>query len=152
MAVWFHSRLRRWTIRQKVLEQLVQGILAQTDRAGAHISLTLVGRIGMRNLNQKYRNRDYPTDVLSFPTVQMKQTGETFLGDVVICLPTAVSQASTYGNTSDQEFLRLLIHGVLHLLGYDHETSFPEAKRMQRKERAIFQRLSPVPKIIERPR
>jgi probable rRNA maturation factor len=71
-----------------------------------------------------------------------------FVGDVVICVPVALSQASRFGNTADEEILRLLIHGTLHLLGYDHETTEQEAKRMQRKEHTIFQRLTPVPHLL----
>jgi rRNA maturation RNase YbeY len=71
-----------------------------------------------------------------------------FVGDVVICVPVALSQASRFGNTPDGELLRLLIHGTLHLLGYDHETTEREAKRMTRKEQAIFHRLTPVPHLL----
>jgi rRNA maturation RNase YbeY len=102
----------------------------------------------MRSLNRKYRARDYPTDVLAFPMESMGEQQEMFLGDVVICLPVAIEQASRFGNTANQEMLRLLIHGTLHLLGYDHEQSPREATRMQRKERAIFQTLSPVPPLL----
>ena len=71
-----------------------------------------------------------------------------FLGDVVICVPVAIGQASRFENTADQEMLRLLIHGTLHLLGYDHEQSKREATRMKRKERAIVKTLSPVPRLL----
>ena len=60
----------------------------------------------------------------------------------------ALAQASKFDNTTDQELLRLLIHGTLHLLGYDHEKSEREAARMHRKEQAIFQKLSPVPRLL----
>jgi len=73
---------------------------------------------------------------------------EVFLGDVVICLPVAIGQASQFENTPDQEVLRLLIHGTLHLLGHDHEKSEREATRMQQKEQAIFKKLSPVPRLL----
>jgi rRNA maturation RNase YbeY len=102
----------------------------------------------MRSLNRKYRGRDYPTDVLAFPMERMGKQTEVFLGDVVVCLPVAIGQASRFGNSADQEILRLLIHGTLHLLGYDHEQSPREATRMQRKERAILQTLSPVPPLL----
>jgi rRNA maturation RNase YbeY len=76
------------------------------------------------------------------------QSSLAFVGDVVICVPVALSQASRFGNTPDEEILRLLIHGTLHLLGYDHETTEQEAKRMTRKEQAIFRRLTPVPHLL----
>ena len=104
----------------------------------------------MRQLNRTYRNRDYATDVLAFPADPLKGQMDPFLGDVVICLPTAQVQAATFGNTPDQELLRLLIHGILHLLGYDHEQSPQEAARMRRKEHALFNRLSPVPSLTKK--
>lgn len=104
----------------------------------------------MRQLNRRYRHRDYATDVLAFPAERLNGNPEPFLGDVVICLPTAHAQAATFGNTPDQELLRLLIHGILHLFGYDHEQSPREAKRMQRKEQALFRQLSPVPTLAKK--
>jgi len=114
----------------------------------AQMSLSLVGKTRMRSLNRTYRGRDYPTDVLAFPMRHIGDQTDVFLGDVVICLPVAIGQASRFDNTPDQELLRLLIHGTLHLLGYDHEHSKREATRMQRKERAIFSTLSPVPRLL----
>jgi rRNA maturation RNase YbeY len=91
---------------------------------------------------------DFPTDVLAFPMESMGKQTEIFLGDVVICLPVAIEQASRFNNTPDQEILRLLIHGTLHLLDYDHERSPQEAARMQRKERAIIKKLGPIPRLL----
>ena len=114
----------------------------------ADVSLILVGKTRMQRLNRTYRKRDYATDVLAFPMQDASQSPVAFVGDVVICVPVALSQASRFGNTPDGELLRLLIHGTLHLLGYDHETTESEAKRMTRKEQAIFHRLTPVPHLL----
>ena len=114
----------------------------------ADVSLILVGKTRMQRLNRTYRKRDYATDVLAFPMQDASQSPVAFVGDVVICVPVALSQASRFGNTPDGELLRLLIHGTLHLLGYDHETTVREAKRMTRKEQAIFHRLTPVPHLL----
>lgn len=150
MPVWFHSSLRQWHIRTRTLTGLAQAILSEAGHSTAHLSLSLVGDSRMRQLNRTYRQRDYATDVLAFPTVPFKGQEEPVLGDVIICLPTARAQAATFGNTPDQELLRLLIHGILHLLGYDHERSPKEAKRMQRKEQTLFRRLSPVPTLVKK--
>lgn len=150
MAVWFHSSLRQWHVRTRAITLLTQAILNKARHPTAHLSLSLVGRTRMRQLNSTYRNRDYATDVLAFPAEPLKGQEEIFLGDVVICLPTAQAQAATFGNTPDQELLRLLIHGILHLLGYDHERSPKEAKRMQRKEHSIFNQLTPVPPLVKK--
>ena len=148
MAIWFQTHLRRISVRATTIRRVAQSILVQAGHPTAQLSLSLVGKTRMRSLNRKYRGRDYPTDVLAFPMESMGEKTEIFLGDVVICLPVAIGQASRFGNSADQEILRLLIHGTLHLLGYDHEQSPRDATRMQRKERAIVQKLSPIPRLL----
>jgi len=148
MAIWFRTHLRRLSVRTNTIRHVAQSVLVQAGYPTAQLSLSLVGKTRMRSLNRRYRGRDYPTDVLAFPMESMGEQTEIFLGDVVICLPIAIGQASRFGNSADQEILRLLIHGTLHLLGYDHEQSPREAARMQRKERAIVQKLSPVPRLL----
>lgn len=148
MAIWFRTHLRRISVRAKTIQRVTQLILVQAGSPAAHLSVSLVGKTRMRSLNRTYRRRDYPTDVLAFPMGSMGEWTKVFLGDVVICIPVALAQASKFDNTTDQELLRLLIHGTLHLLGYDHEKSEREAARMHRKEQAIFQKLSPVPRLL----
>lgn len=148
MAIWFQTHLRRISVRVPTIRRVAQSVLVQAGHPTAQLSLSLVGKTRMRSLNRKYRKRDYPTDVLAFPMVRMGEQTEVFLGDVVICLPVAIGQASRFANNPDQEILRLLIHGTLHLLGYDHEQSPREATRMQRKERAMLQKLSPIPRLL----
>lgn len=148
MAIWFQTHLRRISVRTTTIRRVAQSILVQAGHPTAQLSISLVGKTRMRSLNRKYRGRDYPTDVLAFPMGGAGKQTEVFLGDVVICLPIAIGQASRFENTADQEIFRLLIHGTLHLLGYDHEQSKREATRMQRKERAIVQKLSPFPRLL----
>ena len=148
MAVWLRTHLRRTIVRSKALRQVTQSVLEQEGYASAHLSLILVGKTRMRNLNRTYRQRDYATDVLAFPMEDVSHSPRAFVGDVVICIPVALSQAARWGNTPDEELLRVLIHGILHLLGYDHETTEREARRMKRKEHAIFHRLAPFPHLL----
>jgi rRNA maturation RNase YbeY len=86
-------------------------------------------------LNRQYRGKDKPTDVLSFPLADALQP--SLLGDVVISIETAARQAQRRRHSLGEELQTLLIHGVLHLLGYDHEVSRSEAIRMHRKEREV---------------
>jgi probable rRNA maturation factor len=86
-------------------------------------------------LNRQYRGKDKPTDVLSFPLADELQP--FLLGDVIISVETAARQAQRRGHTLREELQTLLIHGILHLLGYDHEVSRSEAIRMRRKEREM---------------
>lgn len=85
-----------------------------------------------RVLNFKYLERDYPTDVLSFPFNEELPDGY-YLGDVFICYPVAQEQARENNITIREELLRLMIHGILHLTGYDHEKDEGEMKELQEK-------------------
>lgn len=117
-------------------------LLATLRRDDAELSIVLVSDAVMRQLNRRWRGKDRPTDVLSFS--QQEGGGiipTTLLGDVVIAVPTARRQARECGETLGRCGERLLIHGVLHLLGYDHERSAAEARRMQRRERLLARAL-----------
>ena len=89
----------------------------------------------IHRLNRQYRQKDKPTDVLSFPLAD--DLCPALLGDVVISVDTATRQAHRRKHSLREEVQILLIHGVLHLLGYDHEVSRSEAIRMRKKEREI---------------
>lgn len=97
----------------------------------------IVGTAMMKNLNWKYRHKRKATDVLSFPTPSVFRD-QGHLGDLVICLPTLKSQARELGHSSDRELSVLLVHGILHLLGLDHETSPREARQMARFEALLL--------------
>jgi probable rRNA maturation factor len=96
----------------------------------------------MRSLNRTWRQVDRTTDVLSFSQRegQFPDIQPQVLGDIVICLPQAERQARDAGHSLVREIDRLLVHGILHLLGYDHERSSAEAVRMRRKERQLLAR------------
>ena len=93
-------------------------------------------------MNSNFRGKNKPTDVLSFPLregIGGKVAGNA-LGDIVISLETTKRQAKELGATIKEELLRLLIHGLLHLLGYDHEGVSPaKARKMQEKEQTLFE-------------
>ncbi|HET7853089.1 MAG TPA: rRNA maturation RNase YbeY [Candidatus Methylomirabilis sp.] len=97
-------------------------------RPSDELSVLLVGDRAIRRLNRVYLNRDHPTDVLAFPQPKgFPSPGPHLLGDVVISVETAARQAKAQGHSLDQELALLLIHGLLHLLGYDDST--PAARR-----------------------
>jgi len=109
----------------------------------AEVGCLLVTDRRIRALNRRYRGEDSPTDVLAFP--QGEGGGPPghpgLLGDVVISVERAEEQAKAGGWTLDEEIDRLLIHGILHLLGYDHERSRKEALVMRSMERKISRAL-----------
>jgi probable rRNA maturation factor len=120
------------------LKRIALEILKLVGRDRAELSLAIVDNREMRKLNAKFRNQDYPTDVLSFPSDAVPSSGAQVLGDVVISAEKAKEQAQERGRTFDEETGTLLIHGILHLLGYDHERSAKEARRMARLEKKIY--------------
>lgn len=120
-------------------------LLAAVDHESSGLSLVIVADRAMKRLNREYRGHDRTTDVLSFSQLEGGEVAacdETHLGDVVISLPRARSQARAGGWTLEEELLRLLVHGLLHTLGYDHEKSRREALRMQREEARLCDALA----------
>lgn len=93
------------------------------------IVLSFVEAEEIQELNKNYRHKDYVTDVLSFPT-SSEFTTEPNLGDIVICVTKAQEQALEHGHELKLELIFLFIHGLLHLLGYDHENDEAKAKEM----------------------
>lgn len=108
------------------------------------VSLNLVGEAKIRELNKKYRNKNKITDVLSFPLEEksLKNYGILSLGDIFICLPFAKKEAIADKMTLQAKLAQLTMHGFLHLLGYDHEISAKETKRMFGLENKILEQLN----------
>jgi probable rRNA maturation factor len=92
----------------------------------------------MSYLNARYRGIAKPTDVLSFPMIEADSDSPAILGDIVVCVPKVLSQAKEYGVAFYDELLRLLLHGLLHLLGYDHETGTYQRRKMEKRERELM--------------
>lgn len=123
------------------LRKIAEAILIIVGRAEAELSLALIGNADMRKLNARYRRKDYPTDVLSFPADGKLPAPNRLLGDVIISVEKAREQARERGRTRDEEMVTLLIHGIVHLLGYDHERSAKDARVMKRLENKIYREL-----------
>ena len=115
----------------------------------AEVSITFVDDAGIRELNRKFRNIDKSTDVLSFPLFDYEGESDEppvdelvgMLGDVVISLETAERQAKEYGHSFEEEVAFLTAHSMLHLLGYDHETSDEDEKEMFSRQDEIMKRM-----------
>jgi probable rRNA maturation factor len=118
------------------------------------VSLAIVSDRRVRELNLRYRGRDYATDVLSFPSDEVKpgraRTLRPFLGEIVIARGVARRQARAAGHSERTELRVLALHGLLHLIGYDHETDRGEMRRIERRLRGkgglpvgVIERASP---------
>ncbi len=120
----------------------------------AEVSLLFVSAEGIRDINREHRGIDAPTDVLSFPLIAYRSpgdfeeveadednfnpdTGEALLGDIVLCLDKVREQAQSYGHSEEREYAFLILHSILHLLGYDHMTQ-EESSLMEEKQNKIL--------------
>jgi probable rRNA maturation factor len=147
MKILIRNRQRHRPLDKPRITQTALHILTLLDQprdAGTELSLLFVGDRKMRELNRDYRGIKKTTDVLSFEASIpfIRGSAAHILGDIVISVPKAESQAEEYGTGFYQEINRLLIHGTLHLLGYDHEQSSYEAGKMREKEQEILSALT----------
>lgn len=120
------------------LSRLARHALTQEDvDEGAELSLLFVEPGHIRRLNGRFAGNDYPTDVLAFPMMEDDDEGSLLLGDVVICPEIARKNASELGHELQDELANLVVHGTLHLLGYDHQRDDEKAK-MDARSREIL--------------
>ncbi len=107
--------------------------LLALDQPPSTLSVAFIGLRRMRALNRRYRGKDYATDVLSFAYAEVEEDGMPFLGEIVISPDVAARNALRLNSSTDREIGRLLVHGILHLMGYNHETDNGEMIRLQRR-------------------
>jgi probable rRNA maturation factor len=126
-----------------LLARRARAVLRALGHARSELSVALVDDDAIAELNQRDRGKAQPTDVLSYSLLEglHAECRGSLLGDVVISIDTASRQARRARRTVDDECLRLLIHGVLHLLGHDHEDD-DEARRMRAEERRLLRAVS----------
>ena len=104
-----------------MLERAAQEALRSASMEAADLSIVITDDAKLQELNRQYLGSDMPTDVLSFPAEETDpDSGEIYLGDILISLPRASEQASAGGHPVEDELQLLVVHGALHLLGHDH--------------------------------
>jgi len=116
------------SINEKLLKDIAENVLNGENKAGIGLSIVLVGQGKMRTLNKKYRKKNRVTDVLAFEDKIQN------LGEIVICLKEVKKNAKRFGLAFEKELSRVLIHGILHLLGYNHEKDKEMSKEMEKKQ------------------
>lgn len=126
------NNFTNFAINNNTFSTVAKKVLSGENRKKQTISLAFIGKGEIKKLNKKFRRKNQPTDVLSF---ELKESfdgaGKDFLGEVVIC-PEIVKKNAK--GAFEREMIRVFIHGILHLCGYDHERSEKEARIMQDKE------------------
>jgi probable rRNA maturation factor len=147
LQVDIQKRVRAWAPRRVDIAQWANEALGRRA-ANAELSVRLVGRAEGRKLNAQYRGKDYATNVLSFPASSVVTPPESRagnddaapLGDLVICPPVLRAEALEQRKTLRAHWAHLVVHGSLHLIGYDHERD-TDARRMERREISVLRRL-----------
>ena len=121
----------------------------ESVKVACKVDITLVDDSAIQELNRTYRGIDSPTDVLSFPIIEgcegqinpevgdYDEDGHALLGDIIISLETAIKQAEEYGHSFERELAFLVTHGMLHLLGFDHEEEEEEKKMLAEQEKVL---------------
>ncbi|NOQ18391.1 MAG: rRNA maturation RNase YbeY [Desulfobacterales bacterium] len=140
MEVQIDNRQDNHRISKKKIRQTAMAVLSALDYPDAELSILIVDDQQIAQLNQDYLNRRGPTNVIAFPMREGKFTeiAPNLLGDVVISVETAHQEGQRADLSMEERFDQLLIHGILHLLGYDHENTKSEARRMEKKTQELF--------------
>ena len=131
------NNLTNFSVDKKSFSQVAKKVLSGENRRIENISLAFVDKTEIKKLNKKFRKKNKPTDVLAFgenPKSNPPAGGQNpkcnYLGEIVICPEVVAENAKKYGVTKKQEMTKVFVHGVLHLLGYDHE-KLEEAEDME---------------------
>lgn len=147
------KKLQKWLhLAGDVLEFLFEEkIIPMKKPSSLHVSLMICGDERIRKINREYRGKDKVTDVLSFPAHENLRKNKLkhdvlFLGDLAICHQQTKRQASEFKIGYFDEFIHLFFHGIIHLLGYDHEISLKEEKIMEKWENLALEKFSDIKK------
>jgi rRNA maturation RNase YbeY len=144
MGVLIDNSQSSFKISLPKLKKTAQAILDGLESPDAELSILLVDDPQIEELNQIYLNRSGPTNVIAFPMREgpFGNLNPNLLGDVVISVDTALREADAGEVSAERRMIELLVHGILHLLGYDHEHGGPDALRMEEKSVEILNRIA----------
>ena len=138
------SSLKAYDLETLYLPLFKKTLLATKQDLNALVDVTITNNQTIRKFNAKYRNKDMATDVLSFAFLEnaKKIKGQpVHLGQIIISYQKAFSQATAYGHSREREFSFLFVHGLLHLLGYNHETASDEQKMLDLQDKILGKRV-----------
>ncbi len=146
MKIFIRNLQRHRSLNKEGILTIAGRILSLLEQTNAELSIMFVGDRRMKQLNTQYRDIRRTTDVLSFESSIpfTPDDVDNVLGDIVISVPKADAQAKEYGSEFYDEITRLLIHGTLHLLGYDHEQTEYKARKMRKKEEELIDAIKKV--------
>jgi probable rRNA maturation factor len=134
-----YAARRPWVPRRTQFEMWTRAALAGRSRRSV-LSVLVVGTARSRSLNSRFRRKDKSTNVLSFAGAGPSPDGRNYLGELVICAPVVAREARAQGKSRESHWAHMTVHGVLHLLGFDHERD-TEAAKMTAREIQILDQL-----------
>jgi probable rRNA maturation factor len=144
MTILIENRQEKIAVNLQQVKQTLNRIMKILECNKKEVSLIFIDDDDIRKINQDYLGRDYPTNVIAFSLLEGEfgDINVHILGDIVISAETALRDANEGDISFDDEVDFLMIHGLLHLLGYDHENTLPEeSEKMKNKEKDIFLQL-----------
>jgi len=153
MELVFQNFTKDKSFKKDFFARVLEAGREELDLKNISVSINLVGEVMIKELNVKYRNKEKVTDVLSFPMserleidnwkseIPRENTPVFDLGDIFICLPFAKKEAKSENISIDRKLAQLTVHGFLHLLGFDHEISEKDAKKMFELEARILENI-----------
>ncbi len=146
MGVLIDDRQNKHKISLEKIRKKSQAILNALDSPDGELSILIVDDSQIKILNRDYLKREGPTNVIAFPMREGKFSNITphLLGDVVISVETAQKEAEKTGISMAERFTQLLVHGILHLFGYDHEKSEEEAVEMEKKSEELLELINKI--------
>jgi probable rRNA maturation factor len=125
-------------VDKKIFSTVAKKVLLGENRETETLSLAFVGKEEIKKLNKKFRKKNKATDVLSFG---LKENG--YLGEIIICPEVVKENAKKDGVPAEKEILKVFVHGILHLCGYDHEKSEKEAEEMEKVQEKYLSKINP---------
>ncbi|MFC1857789.1 rRNA maturation RNase YbeY [Thermodesulfobacteriota bacterium] len=144
MEVLIDNRQSKIEISLEMIRRKAKAVLDALDSPDGELSILIVDDPQIAEFNKQYLNRKGPTNVIAFPMGAHTFSGQVpqLFGDVVISVETAQKEGSAAGIGLEERFIQLMVHGILHLFGYDHEKSEKEAVEMESKSNEILRRIS----------
>jgi rRNA maturation RNase YbeY len=143
MTIRIHNRQRTVAIDTTAVKKYVLQIMGYLGCSDQELSVVFGSDRLLQEINNTYRHQDRPTNVLAFPQspTYEGEPATPMLGDVIVALPTAAREAHDLQQSLEERVIYLLLHGILHLLGHDHEGSAAQRRRMEALERQVLARL-----------
>ncbi len=140
MGILIDDRQKEYKIVKAKLQKRAQAILNALGSPEGELSILVVDDSEIKTLNKNYLNRLGPTNVIAFPMKEgdFSDINPQLLGDVVISIETAGREALQSGISTEERFAQLLVHGILHLFGFDHEKSEQDARKMEKKSNELL--------------